>query len=638
VEGQRNETVVRMAAAGGDRQRRCLYEVLDVERNATPDEIKQAFRKAALKWHPDKNADRLDEATEVFKEITNAHSILSDPNERAWYDSHREQILRGGDGTGEAGEGGEGVDLYEYFSSSCYSGYGDDEGGFYAVYRSVFEKIEELEKEDIGSDEYEAPPLFGDSTTPWTSGPGRFYTYYDGFSTRRAFAWCDMYNPNEAPNRQVKRAIEKENQKERNKAKRAFNENVRRLAAWIKKRDPRQVAFMRQVEEEKAKKEEERRLRELEHRKKRAEAIEAEKEKDIEVDENMDDWYLEMELMQQLKGKKGKKKLREELLAMDRAAVEAAAAKRKEEGGEDEDEDDEDEDEDAEDEEMGEEKEGEVEEEEESEEEESEEESVLEQLRRAKEKKKNKKKKVGPMVGALDSEEEEEEGDGDGAAEARKDAAEKDEEESEEEDEVDVMAQMLKARQKKKNKKKKVGPTVGGPDSEEEPEAEVAQAGGEKEEEVKPAEEEPEAEAKEEWKEMMEELEGMGFSSKSVKWALRHTDGDMDAALGYLAGGGEGGGGGEKATEKEKEEAEVAAKKLKGKKAKEAKKAANAQKGGGAGNGGDGEGETQVCNVCKATFPSRSKLFNHIKETGHALFDPRNPASTPKQMKAKKKR
>ena len=41
----------------------------------------------------DKNADNLDEATERFKEITNAHTILSDPNERAWYDSHREQVL-----------------------------------------------------------------------------------------------------------------------------------------------------------------------------------------------------------------------------------------------------------------------------------------------------------------------------------------------------------------------------------------------------------------------------------------------------------------------------------------------------------------------------------------------------------------
>ena len=39
---------------------------------------------AALKWHPDKNADNMEEATERFKEITEAHSTLSDKNERAW--------------------------------------------------------------------------------------------------------------------------------------------------------------------------------------------------------------------------------------------------------------------------------------------------------------------------------------------------------------------------------------------------------------------------------------------------------------------------------------------------------------------------------------------------------------------------
>ena len=67
--------------------------------------------------------------------------------------------------------------------------------------------------------------------------------------------------------------------------------------------------------------------------------------------------------------------------------------------------------------------------------------------------------------------------------------------------------------------------------------------------------------------------------------------------------------------------------KLKGKKAKEARQAARAQAGEG-GGGGD-----HVCNVCKGRFPSRSKLFDHIKHTGHALYDPSNPASLPKGAK-----
>lgn len=54
------------------------YEVLKISRNATTDDIKKAYRKLALKWHPDKNPDRQDEATKKFKEISEAYEVLSD--------------------------------------------------------------------------------------------------------------------------------------------------------------------------------------------------------------------------------------------------------------------------------------------------------------------------------------------------------------------------------------------------------------------------------------------------------------------------------------------------------------------------------------------------------------------------------
>jgi len=67
-------------------QKRDCYEVLGVERAASADEIKSAYRKAALKWHPDRNPQKKQEAEEKFREATEAYSILSEPQKRATYD------------------------------------------------------------------------------------------------------------------------------------------------------------------------------------------------------------------------------------------------------------------------------------------------------------------------------------------------------------------------------------------------------------------------------------------------------------------------------------------------------------------------------------------------------------------------
>jgi len=61
---------------------KCHYEVLGIERSATQDEIKKAYRRLALKWHPDKNVGNEDEATARFKEVTAAQTVLSDTHER----------------------------------------------------------------------------------------------------------------------------------------------------------------------------------------------------------------------------------------------------------------------------------------------------------------------------------------------------------------------------------------------------------------------------------------------------------------------------------------------------------------------------------------------------------------------------
>ena len=73
------------------------YSVLGVPRTATDDEVKQAYRKLAMKFHPDRN-NGSKEAEERFKDITEAYDVLRDPQKRAAYDRYGEAGLRGGAG------------------------------------------------------------------------------------------------------------------------------------------------------------------------------------------------------------------------------------------------------------------------------------------------------------------------------------------------------------------------------------------------------------------------------------------------------------------------------------------------------------------------------------------------------------
>lgn len=243
---------------------RCCYEVLELERDASDDQIKKSYRKLALKWHPDKN-DNSEESTKIFTEIQQAYEVLIDPQERAWYDKHRERIIRGGDDYVDNS-----INLMKYFSASVYCSYGDDEQGFYAVYANVFRIIAEEDAEFATDKDLEVPE-FGTSSSDYEEVVQPFYAYWQSYSTPKSYVWLDKYDLRDAPNRRVQRLMEKDNKKIRDAAKKERNEEVRALVKFVRKRDKRVKAYLellKEKDEERKKITEQKRLEALREREK----------------------------------------------------------------------------------------------------------------------------------------------------------------------------------------------------------------------------------------------------------------------------------------------------------------------------------------------------------------------------------
>ena len=109
-------------------EKRDYYEVLGVARDASTQDIKKAYRALARKYHPDVNPDNK-EAEEKFKEINEAHEVLSNSEKRAKYDQYGHAAFDPSMGAGAGGFGGGGFDFGDIFSSFFGGGFGGGSGG-----------------------------------------------------------------------------------------------------------------------------------------------------------------------------------------------------------------------------------------------------------------------------------------------------------------------------------------------------------------------------------------------------------------------------------------------------------------------------------------------------------------------------
>lgn len=258
--------------ASASEGKRCHYEVLGLKMESTPDEIRSAYKKLALQRHPDKliqSGLSQSEATAAFQELVSAYEVLSDPKERAWYDSHRSQILFS-DPKSNSNPNSNFPDLFSYFSNTVYNGYSDSGKGFYRVYADVFDRVYANEisfarKLGLNLGLVKEAPVMGNLDSPYAQVTA-FYSYWMGFCTVMDFCWVDQYDVMAGPNRKSRRLMEDENKKLRKKAKREYNDTVRGLAEYVKKRDKRVIDMQvkKGLEMDKKREEERERKKELE--------------------------------------------------------------------------------------------------------------------------------------------------------------------------------------------------------------------------------------------------------------------------------------------------------------------------------------------------------------------------------------
>lgn len=256
------------------------YELLEVPTDANDSVFKKAYRKKALQLHPDKNPNNVEEATAQFALIRAAYEVLSDAQERSWYDSHKSLILRDDDDYDIQDNDDLNIpsisveEILRYFNPTFYTNVNDSQAGFYYVAGTLFQRlaseevihgkqqnIPEYDKYQDNSPHYNALdesvllyPKFGTSGADYGGEVRQFYTTWSSFLTIKSFSWKDEYRYSMAPDRRTRRLMEKENKKFRDSARKDYNETIRSFVQFIKKRDPRVKQGIKDFEKEKKRK------------------------------------------------------------------------------------------------------------------------------------------------------------------------------------------------------------------------------------------------------------------------------------------------------------------------------------------------------------------------------------------------
>lgn len=119
--------------------------------------------------------------------------------------------------------------------------YSDAPNGFFGYVRETFAQLAKEEEHAADWEGVTMPdyPSFGHKDDTYEDVVREFYAVWNGFATKKTFAWKDKYRLSDAPDRRVRRLMEKENKRFREEGVREFNEAVRALLLFVRKRDPR---------------------------------------------------------------------------------------------------------------------------------------------------------------------------------------------------------------------------------------------------------------------------------------------------------------------------------------------------------------------------------------------------------------